>query len=78
MVEYLNILRRFKDREMMKTISGADCSVKTYADYHRDICRCAAKLEKILGSVEGRHIGIIGTSDYEYLVIMAAIIFSRG
>jgi long-chain acyl-CoA synthetase len=78
MVEYLNILSRFKDREMMKTISGADCSVKTYADYHRDICRCAAKLEKILGGVEGRHIGIIGTSDYEYLVIMAAIIFSRG
>ena len=78
MVEYLNLLRQFNDREMMRTIAGEDCSVKTYADYHRDICRCAKKLETILGPVEGRHIGIIGTSDYEFLVIMAAIIFSRG
>lgn len=78
MVEYLNLLRHFIDREMMRTIAGEDCSVKTYADYHRDICRCAKKLETILGPVEGRHIGIIGTSDYEFLVIMAAIIFSRG
>ena len=78
MVEYLNILRQFDKREMMKIISGTECSVKTYADYHRDICRCAGKLASILGPIEGRHIGIIGTSDYEYLVIMAAIIFSRG
>ena len=64
MVEYLNILKQFDKREMMRTISGSDCLVRTYADYHRDICRCAQKLESLLGPVEGRHIGIIGTSDY--------------
>ncbi len=78
MVKYLELIESYSDRCMVKTIDGDDCYSKSYSDYLKDIKLSAKKLEIIIGDVEGKHVGIIASSSYEVLVLLAAIIFSRG
>ena len=77
MVEYLNLIEGYSDRYIVKTIDGKTSTCKSYSDYCRDIRVSAGKLEALLGNVEGKHIGILTCGSYEYLVLLAAIIFSR-
>ncbi len=78
MINYLKTIEKYSDTCFFKTL---DCDVavdKSYTEYLRDIRTCAYLLEKKIGNVDGRHIGIIAHSSYEYLVLFAAILFSRG
>ena len=77
MVEYLKLIRSYNDRCMVKMLDGENSFSKSYADYYIDMCITAKKLESILGEVKDRHIGIIGSNSYEYMVLMAAVLFSR-
>ena len=77
MIEYLKMIKSYGDHCMVKMLDGEKYTQKSYADYYRDIRTSAQKLENILGEVRDKHIGILGSNDYEYMVLMAAIMLSR-
>ena len=78
MIDYLRIIQSFKGSNMFRQLNDLDEKCWTYEDYFKDIGRCAFALEEKLGDLKGKHIGILAQSGYEYLVILATIIFSRG
>lgn len=78
MIDYLRIIKNFKGSNMFRQLNDLEEKCWTYEDYFKDIGRCAFALEEMLGDLKGKHIGILAQSGYEYLVILAAIIFSRG
>ncbi|WP_026670486.1 class I adenylate-forming enzyme family protein [Butyrivibrio sp. AE3006] len=77
MIKYLEIIKKYSDLCMCKTLDGENIESKSYSDYLSDVRKCAYLLEKHSGVVEGKHIGIIARSGYEYYVLFAAVIFSR-
>ena len=77
MMRYLETLNNYAGCTIFELFDGAEKSSWTYADYLSDIKKCAYKLEEKIGPVKGKHIGIIANTDYEYLVLLGAIIFSR-
>ncbi len=77
MLQYLKRLESYSDVDMVKIINRDESTSWTYADYLRDIKRCAYKLEEYAGDLGGKHIGIIAPPDYRYTVLLGAIIFSR-
>ena len=78
MFKVLEILKSYSGIYMFKTFDKDNVDCKSYEDYINDVEKCAWQLEKLCGTIEDKHIGIIGKSGYEYLVLLAAIIFSRG
>lgn len=78
MVNYLEGMKQYSDVAWFRLFDGETEQVWTYADYYRDIRRCAYQLEQRLGNLEGKHIGVLALSDYEYVVTLSAIVFSRG
>jgi len=77
MIDYLRIINGYKDSNMFKQLDDSDERNWTYEDYYKDIKMCAFSLEEMLGDLKGKHIGILAQSGYGYLVLLAAIIFSR-
>ncbi|SEA76937.1 long-chain acyl-CoA synthetase [Pseudobutyrivibrio sp. ACV-2] len=77
MLQYLKLLENHNDVTAVKMLDGSNVDNWTYSDYLRDIRRCAYQLEEKLGRIEGKHICLLADSDYRYIVLLSAIIFSR-
>ncbi len=77
MVNYLKKIEEYSNIMMFKTLDGNKYVNKSYSDYLHDVQSSAYLLEKTIGPVEGKHIGIIARSGYEYYVLLTAIMFSR-
>ncbi len=77
MLAYLKLIESYKDAYIVKMLDGANADSWTYSDYLRDIKRCAYQLESKVGSINGKHICILANTDYRYMVLLGAIIFSR-
>ncbi|SEA76961.1 long-chain acyl-CoA synthetase [Pseudobutyrivibrio sp. ACV-2] len=77
MLEYLKTLENHKDAYAVKMLDGPNVDSWTYSDYLHDMKRCAYQLEAKFGPIEGRHICILANTDYRYMVLLGAIIFSR-
>ena len=78
MFKFLNTLNEYSNEYMFKTLDRGFAVGKRYSDYLMDIRKCAYQLENCMGQICGMHIGVISHSCYEYLVLLGAIIFSRG
>lgn len=78
MFKFLNTLNEYSNEYMFKTLDRGFVVGKRYSDYLMDIRKCAYQLENCMGQICGMHIGVISHSCYEYLVLLGAIIFSRG
>ncbi len=78
MIEFLDLIKSNSNVEMYRQLDGMHNISKTYGEYLKDIRICAYNLKELLGEIKGKHIGILSNSNYEYLVLLGAIIFSRG
>lgn len=77
MVEFLEIIKQKKDLNVFKILDGQDSFYVTRSDFYKEIMRCANYLNKRLGNLEGKHIGIYLDSCYEYTALLCAILFNR-
>ncbi|WP_196808587.1 class I adenylate-forming enzyme family protein [Butyrivibrio sp. AC2005] len=77
MFKYLESLEKYSNECAFRFLDGENSYNISFEKYLSDIKKCAYQLESIMGNVEGRHIALIGGNSYEYVVIMAALMFSR-
>jgi long-chain acyl-CoA synthetase len=77
-IKFLKKLERYFDECFFEMLDGKDKQSWTYSEYIDDMRKCAYQLDMTLNGIEGKHIGIIANSDYEYFVMLAAIMFGRG
>ncbi len=77
MYNYLETIKSFKDVCAFRFLDADNTFDVSYEQYYRDIRRCAFRLEREMGNLEGRHVGLIGVNSYEYAVIMVALMYSR-
>ena len=77
MVDLLKIIRGYKDVPAFVVMDGEDSKTISYEQFYETICRCAYNLECTLGDIRGKHIGIYANSGYEYVMILAALLFER-
>ena len=77
MVEYLSLLRKYGNKTMFKIFHGEKSEIISYNDYLKDLRICAYNIESVSGDLKGKHIGIIASSGYEYLVLLGAVIFAK-
>ncbi|SHJ32565.1 class I adenylate-forming enzyme family protein [Pseudobutyrivibrio xylanivorans] len=77
MFQYLSTLEKYSNECAFKFLDDEKSFEVSYEQYLKDIKTCATRLENNLGNLKGKHVGLIGINSYEYVVIMAALIFSR-
>ena len=77
MFNLLQTMEGYGDRIAMKSLNGEDSFEVSYKDYLKAIQYCAYNLQQELGDITGKHIGLVCKSNYEYTVMLAAIIYSR-
>lgn len=77
MLQYLKMMEGYSDAFVAEMLDGKNIESHTYAEYLKDMRRCAYQLEAQLGDIDGKHICIISKSNYKYMVLLGAIIFSR-
>ncbi len=78
MFKFLEALKKYSDECAFQFLDNEKMTEVSYKQYYSDVKKCAFKLEEVMGSVEGKHIALIGLNSYEYVVVMCAIMFSRG
>ncbi len=78
MVELLKLIESYGDTPAFKNLAGENSFVVTYREYLDKMKACAYNLQQTFGDLKGKHIGIMADSNYEYTVILGAVLFSRG
>ena len=78
MINYLELISSYSDLKIFNQLDGGVVFTKTYGDFLKDIKAYAYELEKQLGNVSDKRIGVLANSEYSYVVLLFAIIFSRG
>ena len=78
MVELLKLIESYGDAPAFKNLDGENSYVVTYREYLNKVKACAYNLQQTFGDLKGKHIGIMADSNYEYTVLLGAILFSRG
>lgn len=77
MFEYLATIEKYSGECAFRFLDEEKTFEVSYDQYLKDMRTCATRLENKLGNVQGKHVGLIGCNSYEYVVIMAALVFSR-
>lgn len=77
MFKFLQALEGYKDNTAIKSLNREASFTVTYSQYSKAIKRCAFNIYSSIGDVNGRHIGILCDSNYDYTIILFALIFSR-
>lgn len=77
MFKFLQALEGYKDTTAIKSLNREASFTVTYSQYSKAIKRCAFNIYSSIGDVNGRHIGILCDSNYDYSIILFALIFSR-
>ena len=77
MFKYLATLEKYSGECAFKFLNEDKTFEVSYAQYLKDVKTCATRLERVMGNLEGKHVGLVGINSYEYVVIMAALLFSR-
>lgn len=77
MFNLLQTLEEYGDRTALKNLDGDRSFQVSFSEYAREIRFCAYNLEQTIGNLKGRHIGLLCESNYEYTVLLAALMFSR-
>ena len=77
MFKFLQALEGYKDTTAIKSLNKEASFTVTYSQYSKAIKRCAFNIYSSIGDVNGRHIGILCDSNYDYTIILFALIFSR-
>lgn len=78
MVELLKLMESYGDAPAFKNLDGENSYEVTYREYLNKMKACAYNLKNSFGDLTGKHIGIMADSNYEYTVLLGAILFSRG
>ena len=78
MVELLKMIEGYGDAPAFKNLDGVNSYEVTYREYLNKMKACAYNLQNVFGDLKGKHIGIMADSNYEYTVILGAVLFSRG
>lgn len=78
MVELLKLIESYGDAPAFKNLDGENSFEVTYREYLNKMEACAYNLQQTFGDLTGKHIGIMADSNYEYTVILGAVLFSRG
>ena len=78
MVELLKMMESYGDAPAFKNLDGENSYVVTYREYLDSMKACAYNIKSVFGDITGKHIGIMADSNYEYTVILGAVLFSRG
>ncbi len=78
MVEILKMIESYGDAPAFKNLDGENSYEVTYREYLNKMKACAYNLQNTFGDLKGKHIGIMGDSNYEYTVLLGAVLFSRG
>ncbi|WP_242942013.1 class I adenylate-forming enzyme family protein [Pseudobutyrivibrio sp. UC1225] len=71
------MMENHSDAFVAMMLDGKDRDRYTYTEYLRDMRKCAYQLEEQLGGIEGKHICLLANTDYRYMVLLGAILFSR-
>ena len=77
MFNFLETMESFGSRPAIKNLNGDDSLELSYATYLNQIKAAAYNLNETFGDLKGRHIGLLCDSNYEYTVLLAALLFSR-
>ncbi|MDC7280469.1 MULTISPECIES: class I adenylate-forming enzyme family protein [Pseudobutyrivibrio] len=77
MFKYLATLEKFCGECAFRFLNEENTFEVSYEQYLKDIRTCATRLEKVIGDLKGKHVALIGLNNYEYIVTMAALLFSR-
>ncbi|MCR5557034.1 MAG: acyl--CoA ligase [Butyrivibrio sp.] len=78
MVELIKMMESYGDAPAFKNLDGESSYEVTYRQYLHKIKACAYNLQNTFGDLTGKHIGIMADSNYEYTILLGAILFSRG
>lgn len=78
MVELLKMIESYGDAPAFKNLDGENSYEVTYREYLNKMKACAYNLQQQFGDLKGKHIGIMADSNYEYTIILGAVLFSRG
>ena len=78
MVELLKLMESYGDAPAFKNLDGENSYEVTYREYLERMRACAYNLRSVFGDITGKHIGVMADSNYEYTVILGAVLFSRG
>ena len=77
MFNFLQTIAEHGDRPAIKSLNGANSFGVTFSEYLRSMRRCAFSINKTLGDISGKHIGIMCESNYDYVVLLSTLMFLR-
>ena len=77
MVDLLKIIKDYKEVPAFIVMDGEESKTVSYEQFYEAICRCAYNLECAFGDLKGKHIGIYANSGYEFVLVLAALLFER-
>ncbi|WP_022760649.1 class I adenylate-forming enzyme family protein [Butyrivibrio sp. AD3002] len=77
MVNFIGLCKQYSDRCAFKLLNGDDSRYISYLDFYKDMGICAAALEKSIGKMPEKRVGLYLDTSYEYLVILGALLFCR-
>ena len=77
MVRVLDEIRGFGSQQAFRVLDGENSYDVSYEQYYSEVEQCAYNLQNIVGDLKGKRIGIYCSSNYEYTVMLIAMIFGR-
>lgn len=77
MFRFIETIEKHKDNIALKHLNQENTLEISYSDYLNAMKYCAYNLARTFGDLKGRHIGIFCESNYEYTVLLGALVFLR-
>lgn len=79
MKQYVNFIARLhKDKTAIRYVEGTEVISKTFSQFCSEIEACAAEIQFVCGDISGKHISVVSTYDYQYIVTLLAIVYANG
>lgn len=78
MVELIKMIESYGDYPAFKNLDGENSYEVTFREYLNKAKSCAYNIREEFGDIAGKHVGVMADSNYEFTVLLLAILFSRG
>ena len=77
MYNFLDTLKKFGSKTAIRSLNSEQSLEVTYEEYYHRVMQVAYELKEKFGDLTGKHVGILCESNYEYTLLIFALIYSR-